>query len=225
MKHPSSSPIPRRENTREKRTIVPVRSFPLKEIKQHFDDNLATIDKQFEFAKSLGSEHLEQAKAIWRSQIVFLESALDFYLHEISKYGVEQIFRNNRYKTDSYLRMTFPMDRIEQAVNNVENLDWLREAANDKFCHAVFLDAGQIKGQLSLLGLNYDEICKNAKIPEDFLQSLFLRRNQIAHQSDRKHEDANLETISEEYVVNARTRVNSFVEAVHSACVVLDSES
>lgn len=79
---------PRPEESRERRTIHIV-SFELDEIMLHFEENIENITHHFTVADQLWAEnHSEAAKDIWRSQILFLESALDFYIHEITKYGM-----------------------------------------------------------------------------------------------------------------------------------------
>ena len=66
---------PRAEDTREVQPVSVV-NFELSEIKDHFDQSLTAIKNQFEVASSLGSDgKTEDQKNIYRSQIVFLESA------------------------------------------------------------------------------------------------------------------------------------------------------
>ena len=72
----------RAENTREPLPEKDPIQFKLSEIKQHFDENLSSIKNQFNIADELfKSGKNEECKNIWRSQIVFLEGILDFYLH------------------------------------------------------------------------------------------------------------------------------------------------
>ena len=69
---------PRVENTREPLTTVFVQ-FTLSEIKNRFDDSLNAIRDQFEVAEYLIlTGKSKEAENIFRSQIVFLESVLDF---------------------------------------------------------------------------------------------------------------------------------------------------
>ena len=51
---------------------------------------------QFEVANLLlESANEEGCKLIWRSQIVLAEGLLDFFLHEVSKYCMFQMFCGN----------------------------------------------------------------------------------------------------------------------------------
>lgn len=74
------------EDVREPQRAVSPVHFELAEIKKHFDESLTGIEKQGETAaKLLENGQEEECQDIWRSQIVFLEGVLDFFLHEISK--------------------------------------------------------------------------------------------------------------------------------------------
>lgn len=117
---------PRVEDTRDKITIEPVIQFSLSEIKERFDETIVGIEGQFALAESLIEDgRTESAKEIYRSQIVFLESALDFYIHEISKYGVISIFTNKWSKTERYSNFKIPMSIFEKGIRNPESTTWL----------------------------------------------------------------------------------------------------
>jgi hypothetical protein len=93
----------RNEEVRDKQQIIPVVSFSLAQIKNHFDQSVLSITNQYEVADSLLSQgKTEACKDIWRSQIVFVESSLDFYIHELSQYAMMQIFKGNWSKTAKY---------------------------------------------------------------------------------------------------------------------------
>ena len=50
----------------------------------------------------LKSGKIIEGENIWRAQIVFLASALDFYMHELTKYGLCEIYNENWERTDKY---------------------------------------------------------------------------------------------------------------------------
>ena len=73
--------------------------------------------------------------------------------------------------------------------------------------------------------IQWDDVCKVAfpkikDIPyvkgQQRLDGLFKRRNQIAHQADRKHEDAEKEPINKKTVEDAMIIVKSFVDAIYA---------
>lgn len=76
--------------------------------------------------------------------------------------------------------------------------------------------------------MKLDDICKAAFPKEegndyvkgqDRLKALYARRNQIAHQADRKHSTAEKEDIDQKFVQEALDTVKRFVDAVHQCAV------
>lgn len=221
---------PRLENTREKRPSQVV-VFSLEEIRQHFNENMEYIDHQYDVAQRLIDEgKIEDGKNIWRSQIIFLDSALDFYLHEITKYGLWKIFKGEWPKTDKYRNLKVSMPFLEEAIENSDDKSWFNEYVNKEFARMPMMAYDVVKDQLNLLGIDPRDVaneafyCRGAKEkPVDKLKrrvtELYNRRNLIAHQSDRKSHNAEREQITktdvEEFVKDTR----SIVEAIHSMII------
>lgn len=113
--------LPRIEENRNKKTIKVV-EFKLEDIKTHFNDNIKNIEQNFEiFEELLRIDEIEKSKNILRYQIVFLESALDFYLHELSKCGIIKIFNGDWSQTESYKDLKVDMKLIDEAIKNPES--------------------------------------------------------------------------------------------------------
>lgn len=218
---------PRAENVR---SIVPVVSpvvFELNEILRHFNESLDSIKNQFDIADELiSSGEEEKAKTIYRSQIVFLEGILDFYMHEITKYGLYKIFLGDWGKTDRYKNFTVPMSELEKAISFPESKKWFFAYVNEIFASVVMQDWETIKDQLNLVGIEWKVVCK-ALYPEldekhaidqckYKLASLYKRRNVIAHQNDRDHSFAIQNDITKEYVETQICEIESFVTCVHN---------
>ncbi len=88
------------ENTRDQQQIRCVVHFNLQEIKDRFDDSIRSIENKFDLYDELNaSGKLDEAKDVLRSQIVFLEGVLDFYLHEMTKYSYFKIGTMSRKRT------------------------------------------------------------------------------------------------------------------------------
>ena len=77
----------RRENQRDMRPVVSILQFDLEQIKRHFEESMEAITSLGAVADAIAVEKPQEAEAIWRMQLVLVESALDFYMHELSKYG------------------------------------------------------------------------------------------------------------------------------------------
>lgn len=62
----------RKEETREVRQVTIPLQFTLAEIKQHFEESINAVKKQYDVAQSLSDAgDLDGCKNIWRSQVVF----------------------------------------------------------------------------------------------------------------------------------------------------------
>ena len=218
--------VPRKEGTREKVTPVMIK-FQLDEIKQHFDENVQYIRAQFKIADEmlqLGKE--DDAKTIWRSQIVFVESAFDFYLHEITKYGLSEMFTGSWEKTEKYNNLSVKMSIVDKALNAREDTEWFIEFVNDFYKEKTLVSYESVKDQINLLGLKIQEVAdgvfyergsdvKTKEKLKNSLEGLYHRRNIIAHQSGRRHSDAQLEEISKELVESHLEDVEKIVHKIH----------
>lgn len=227
---------PRTEEVRDKQTITPVIEFDLTQIKQRFDENIQSIQKQFEVAEALKTTgKIAECKTIWRSQIVFLESALDFYIHELSKYGMMSIFSGKWPKTDRYNNFQMPMRYIEQGLKSSESNKWLLEYVNRKFTRDVYMSWDVLVDQLNMLGIHLKSILETIfpkptmpdptyKDGEKILKALYERRNQIAHQSDRLHSTAEQNDITKEYVEECITHIQAIIDGIHLKAIEKSAE-
>lgn len=227
---------PRSEGIRDKQSAKGVVEFDLAQIKERFDQNLTSISKQFDIAESMKvAGKVEECETIWRSQIVFLESALDFYIHEISKYGMLNIFSGDWSKTEKYNNYQVPLKYVEEGFKNPESKAWLLQYLNERFSTEVYLSAESMKNQLNLLGLSFKTVMEKA-FPKNSVQvstyregkkvvkELFERRNQIAHQTDRKHDDATQNTISKEYVEQCFADVRAIADSIQTIAIEKSKE-
>lgn len=227
---------PRTEDVRDKQATVSVIEFDLVQIKERFDNNLDSIRKQFDIAEVLKEKgNIEECEAIWRSQVVFLESALDYYIHEVSKYGMLNIFSGNWEKTEKYNNYQVPMKYVEEGFKNPESKAWLLQYLNERFSTEVYLSAESMKNQLNLLGVFFEPVMDRA-FPKPYpldssyregkkvVKELFERRNQIAHQTDRQHNDATPNAISKEYVEQCFADVSAIANSIQEIAIGKNSQ-
>lgn len=216
---------PRREGVREKVSSTVVK-FPLNEIEEHFNENLQYICTQFAIADELlqnGRE--EEARNIWSSQIVFLESAFDFYLHELTKFGLFEMFIGNWDKTEKYNNLSVKMSVVDKALNAREDSEWFLEFANEFYKEITLVSYRSLKEEMNLLGLDLQKVAdavfyergssiKTKNKLENRLEKLYHRRNVIAHQSGRRHSDAQREEITKDMVENHIEDIKKIVEKI-----------
>lgn len=152
----------RNENTRDKFHTQVIR-FELNQIMQHFTDTIEAINLQFSVADELlENGKVVEAENIWRAQIVFLASALDFYMHELTKYGLCEIYDEHWEQTDQYRNFQIKMQVIEVALKSGEDIDWFLEYINGYYMKLTMVSYDSIKDQLNLLGIDISAIANRA---------------------------------------------------------------
>lgn len=214
---------PRAEDTREVQPVSVV-NFELSEIKDHFEQSLTAIKNQFKVALSLEYEgKTEDQKNIYRSQIVFLESAFDFYLHELTKYGLRKMLVGSWQKTEKYKNLKIPMKHVERGLNDPSAIQWFVECINEAYSRDVMTAYEYLKDQMNMLGISLVDILKcvfpEMDNPKNVIIDLYDRRNQIAHQTDRTHADALQADITEEYVLARIVEIENIVIALHQSAL------
>ena len=217
----------RKVNTREARNIE---VFSLEAIRRHFIDSEKIIIRQIQVADNLINEgKADEAKDILRSQIVFIEAAFDFYLHELLKLGIQNIFHKEwKPVTEKYKNLQLDMKTLEEALQDNVSDEWLKKWITDKYAGVSLMSYERFDEVCKLLGLDIQEIADEAfyerasrEKTKDKLKAkinrLFIRRNQIAHQSDRKRENAEREEISRGYVIEALNDMRKIIESINSS--------
>lgn len=218
--------MPRQEETREKISSASnIVKFQLNEIEEHFDENLQYIQSQFDIADELVQSQREEARNIWSSQIVFLESAFDFYLHELTKFGLSEMFVGNWDKTEKYNNLSVRMSIVDKALNAREDTEWFLEFVNGFYRELTLVSYKSVKDQMNLLGLELQDIAdavfyemgSNIKTKdklENCLEGLYHKRNVIAHQSGRRHSDAQREKVTKDMVEKYIEEVEKIVRKI-----------
>ncbi len=221
---------PRLNDTREQK-ISPMLRFELNEIKQHFEDDLEAICNQFKIYDQLVLESNKQcASLILNSQIVLLESAFDFYLHEVTKFGVTKIFENEWKKTEKYKNITMKLELVEKVIKGETDENWFFTFVNNNYSSATMVSYESIKDQLNLVGLKIKDIADKAFYEngssqktldkmKSVVDGLYKRRNIIAHQSNRGHRDAEHYEISKDQVNEFINNIRKIVNAIHEEAI------
>ncbi len=220
----------RRENTRDKRQSEVAQSFTLGEIRGHFNQNIAAIRDQSAVAEEMRKRgDRTEAEFIWRTQILYLESALDYFMHELTNYGMVQMFARRWPRTPGYGKIKLEMTAIDEAMAAPGASEWLVSYITDAFNRDTMTNYPRIKDQADLLGIDINAVMKAAfPLPKnapkrsnpvgygsEILSELCTRRNRIAHQTDRDPKNARQAAISADYV---RRSINHVERLVQTLC-------
>ena len=215
----------RNEDTRDKFHTRVIR-FELDQIRQHFAETVQAINAQFDVADELLKSGKEiEGENIWRAQIIFLASAFDFYMHELTKYGLCEIYNENWERTNKYENLQVNMKVIEVALKSGEDIDWFLEFINGYYRTITMVSYESVRDQLNLLGIKLAHVADGAFFQRGGtentknklrrrLNELFGRRNIIAHQSDRAHTDAQVHGITKEIVQNCIEDIEKIVSSI-----------
>ena len=169
----------------------------------------------------------DKIDCILRSQIVFLGSSIDFYFHEITKYGLMKIYDKVWEKTDNYKKIKINIEVVFKALEAGNDSEWFIEFIDSEYRGITMMSWRSITNQIELIGLDIDEIAEKVFPNNDLTKqkkkdelkkvvtTLFKRRNFIAHQFDRRHNDAIRKDISKTEVVNFIKDIKKIVYAVH----------
>lgn len=190
----------RKLNTRDK--IQPeVVKFSLDEIKKHFEDSISDIEEQFKTIDLLESKDREKIDYILRSQIVFLGGSLDFYFHEITQFGIMQMYDEIWQETKPYKNLNIKLGTILGVLKGEKDDSWFIEFINYEYSKISLISYDSIEKAMNMIGLHMyqiankiygEEIERKERVIKlkERMKRLCERRNCIAHQFDMFHENA-----------------------------------
>lgn len=193
--------------------------FELQPILDRFNANINDIKNHFNIADDLlamNPPKYSEAEDIWRSQIVFLDSAFDFYIHEIVKYGIIKMFNRDWAESDDYknlkVKLSFALDLAQNPNSSSKLLDEIDEMNK----YSCFMGVKKLNEQLKFISITYSLTTQEKKL----LKDLYNRRNQIAHQSDFLPRTAQKQQIVKADVQDYINKVETFVlNKLHPAVV------
>lgn len=207
----------RKEDCRLPSPLV-VKKFDISEIKQHFFDSIKKIEDLTLIYKKINDE------SILRAQIVFLDSAFDFFMHEITKFCLSEMFEQNWERTSQYNNLKINLNQLHKILDEENRNEIFLECINSMYQSVFIISYESIQQQFKLLGLESMKIfhkCfpkdnkdKSKKAFNEFFDCLYSKRNCIAHQSSRSHLDATIKSFSPEFSSEAIATTKKVVTAI-----------
>lgn len=235
------SEVPRR-NSRSADFIPAVKPFQLDDIIHHYEQGFDVISHQLDRIESLlnseqkDHEQTESTEFILRSAFMYSSSIMDFCFHELGKIGYLNMILGSWKETEHFKKMSLPLGEIRTALDPVNDpLEWFSRSLIRKMHSDVYQSGEQIKILAASIGISLpEEVCRQDKaMKEDWsitkknLQEIYQIRNQITHQADRTHADAEFYEVSYQDFRERIHYCSRFVHAVHSSVVnkFLDSSA
>lgn len=138
------------------------------------------------------------ATDLLRAQHVMASSALDYYIHEITRIGMLEVYHGKRPRTDAFLKFEVQVSAVLIPIDDalkgnpvlLQNDRWLDGEIRRKHGHMTFQHPDKIANAIRLFSncTLWPAVASqlNQQVPDvkDKLKLIYQRRNQIAHQTD-----------------------------------------
>lgn len=183
----------RKVESRDKNDIKIV-NIEFDRINNNFENSLKEIkDRQKKLKRKNNLK--DDDYFILRTQIVFLESAFDYYIHEILTYGIVKIYNGEWETNDHFESILVELNTCINMLKNPElSAEILKEYIIDFFGGMTFLDKKNLNPKLKIIGISSQDISSIVYPKESkegamqkfarFITELYRRRNRIVHQCD-----------------------------------------
>ncbi|MFY4781692.1 HEPN domain-containing protein [Aliarcobacter butzleri] len=198
--------------------------------KQHFDKNIERV-KHLGFIYTTVNDTTTSAvdlSGILRAQYVMLVSALDYYLHELIRSFMIEIYKGNKSSTKGFKKFIFSIDQdvlLKKGIINPQNEEWLNFQILYKNGFKSFQHSSKIVEAFELItDLKSEDLWKNISngmgqlfCENDIITKLNLiieRRNQIAHEADIEPTFNTLRSIYKTDVEDSINFIETFVTSI-----------
>ncbi|HBO96887.1 MAG TPA: hypothetical protein DE315_02365 [Candidatus Omnitrophica bacterium] len=165
------------------------------------------------------------ATDILRAQMVSIVSALDQYVHELTRLGMLEVFNGLRPPTDAFLRFQVTIDAVMVGLKTGGSL-WLEEEIREKHGYLAFQHPDKIADAIRHfspcelwsavafgLGLSVNDVKTRLKLIID-------RRNKIAHEADLDPSYPGVRwAISYQDIESATNFIENLCEQIHVVVV------
>ncbi len=127
---------------------------------------------------------------ILRSQIVLSVSALDHYIHAITRTGMLEVFSGKRQATDAYLKFPVSANVLMASNSGSSGIDLFEEEIRERHSFLSFQQPDKVADAIRLFSLCklWEEVgAIMGSTPTEIKTRLKLivdRRNKIAHEAD-----------------------------------------
>ena len=164
------------------------------------------------------------ASDLLRAQIVMIVSALDHYVHEITRIGMLEIYNGNRPPTSSFQRFQISTNVLQSVISSRHNSSsFFENEIRDRHSYLSFQHPDKIAEAIRLfypdplwpaVGQRLSSDAANVKTR---LRLIVDRRNKIAHEADMDPSYPGVRwPISKQDVDDSVMFIEEICEAIHS---------
>lgn len=219
----------RKTEGRQQRKPEELRIEELSDIQARFDDAMADVQGLSGIYEHLaGNSNMTDSdkdglQDLLRSQILLMESALDLYMHEVSKYGISKIFNSNPHwtETTSFRDFKVTLGDLKDVYYGKKTARNMSSLISGILQHSSYMKFDAVIKQLVMIGTVKDE----NSVPSDIaafrpiITDLNDRRNLIAHASDRdfkKDFRGQRQKIEQAEVLHFYEELRKFEKVIHT---------
>lgn len=192
---------------------------PISQFKQNID-RVRNIHAIYNILNIKTTEVIDVSDVL-RAELVLVVSAFDYYVHEVVRQGMLEVFQGKRVETPSFRKFTVSLECLREAISNPSTFDWLENEIIIRNSWKSFQQAEKVAEAIRLISdINlWVEIAnKLGKNPNDLKSTLNLivdRRNKIAHEADMDPSYPGIRwPIDEVMVENAIEFIEEIVEII-----------
>jgi len=127
---------------------------------------------------------------VLRAEIVMIVSALDHYVHEVTRLGMLEVFDGKRPATPAFLRFDVSLECMLGAMTSATSGGWLESEIRTRHGFQSFQNPEKVADALRLFS-NAElwkavaaELKEDPRTLKDRVELLVQRRNKIAHEAD-----------------------------------------
>jgi len=161
-----------------------------------------------------------------RSEIVYIISAFDKFIHDIVKDGILETYNSLRVPTPAFNNFPINLSQMDSIVNpmpTISPIDILENIIIENHKHLSFQDPDKISQALSLVWLENhkwqkiaDHLSMNQNALKIELKNIVIRRNQIVHEADIDLFTNDIQVINESDVSNSVNFIKSLSDAIYN---------
>ena len=158
----------------------------------HFRVNISRVKEiggLYEALSNLTTSIVDSTDLL-RTQIVMTVSALDHYIHEITRKGILEIYAGTRPPTETYSKFQVSMETLQGVTSGGSGPMLLENEIHEKHSYLSFQHPDKIADAIRLFFVKplWKEVADRVAMPtndvKNRLKLIIERRNKIAHEAD-----------------------------------------
>ena len=159
---------------------------------QHFRSNIERVRALgglYEALSRLTTPAVDSTD-ILRAQIVLAVSALDHYIHELTRLGMLEVFNGLRPSTTAFGRFQVTIDAAMAAMAGSSGSSWFETEIREKHGYLAFQHPDKVADAIRLFSASelWPQVAIKLSLPiqdvKNRLRLIVERRNKIAHEAD-----------------------------------------